>query len=243
MLSSSAWVSFFVSALVIAIAVGGAFINFSLIARPMSEMVGGTSYVGSFQTADIAALVIILLELSMGLFLMESLRITRLFPVIGALPDRVRSRMVWVTLTILTALATVEAGLAFMREMLLQDELATMATLRGTQSVVTTDTAWITTTAQMGMGFVLPFALTLAAVPLEALVHATRHVAGATIGLLLRLVAIVLRTIAQLTTQLGTLMCHIYDMSIFGFLWLEAKLTSARARKANPQSALPVERS
>jgi len=89
-LSSSSLVQFFVSAFVLAVAVGGAAINFSLIARPMAEMVGGTSFIGSFRTADIAALVIILVEISMGLFLMESLRITRLFPVIGALADKLR---------------------------------------------------------------------------------------------------------------------------------------------------------
>jgi len=37
----------------------------------------------------------------MGLFLMDSLRITRLFPVIGALPDRIRVRMIWITFSIL----------------------------------------------------------------------------------------------------------------------------------------------
>ena len=92
-LSSSSLVYFFISALVLVVAVGGAAINFSLIARPMAEMVGGTNLIGGFKTADIAALVIILVEISMGLFLMESLRITRLFPVIGALPDKTRVRM------------------------------------------------------------------------------------------------------------------------------------------------------
>ncbi len=100
-LSSSSLVNFFVSAFVLVIAIGGATINFSLIARPMAEMVGGTSLIGNFRTADIAALVIILVEISMGLFLMESLRITRLFPVIGALPDKTRVRMIWITFTIL----------------------------------------------------------------------------------------------------------------------------------------------
>ncbi len=79
-LSSSSLVQFFVSAMVLLVALGGAAINFSLIARPMAEMVGGTSFIGVFKTADIAALVIIMVEISMGLFLMESLRITRLFP-------------------------------------------------------------------------------------------------------------------------------------------------------------------
>ena len=105
------------------IATGGAIINFNLIARPMAEMVGGTNFVAGFKVADIAALVIILVEISIGLFLMESLRITRLFPVIGALADSMRIKMIWITLTILTVLASVEAGLALMRDFLLQDEL------------------------------------------------------------------------------------------------------------------------
>jgi hypothetical protein len=58
-LSSSSLVYFFVSALVLVVALGGATINFSLIARPMAEMVGGTNLIGGFKTADIAALVII----------------------------------------------------------------------------------------------------------------------------------------------------------------------------------------
>ena len=45
-LSSSSLVNFFVSALVLTVAIGGAAINFSLIARPMAEMVGGTSLIG-----------------------------------------------------------------------------------------------------------------------------------------------------------------------------------------------------
>ncbi|MCZ6642357.1 MAG: hypothetical protein O7F71_12335, partial [Gammaproteobacteria bacterium] len=53
-LSSSSLVQFFVSAFVLSIAVGGAIINFSLIARPMAEMVGGTNFIGMFKMADIA---------------------------------------------------------------------------------------------------------------------------------------------------------------------------------------------
>ena len=147
---------------------GGATGKFSLLARPMAEMVGGTKFIGRFRTADIAALVIILVELTMGLFLMESMRITRLFPVIGALPDKMRVRMIWVTFSILFMLASVEAGLAYMREILLQDELATSAILRGDSTLmVAGDFQWINTAAQIGMGFVLTFALVVVDIPLE----------------------------------------------------------------------------
>ncbi len=236
-LSTSALVQFAIATLVMLIAIGGAVINFSLIARPMAEMVGGTSYIGPFQTADIAALVIILVEMSMGLFLMESLRITRLFPVISALPERTRLTMVWVSLILLTTLATVEAGLAYMREVLLQDELATASALRGAAggiegAVMSSDTLWITTAAQMGMGFVLPFALTFVAIPLESFIQTFRHVVGLVAMAIMNLLAVLLRLLGNLAWQTGVVLLHLYDLVIFGPLWLEGLASRRRQRRA-----------
>jgi len=233
-LSSSSLVFFFVSALVMAVAIGGATVNFSLIARPMAEMVGGTSLIGGFRTADIAALVIILVEISMGLFLMESLRITRLFPVIGALPDKVRVRMIWITFSILFLLATVEAGLAFMREVLLHDELATSALLRGGDAQeLSGQYLWITTAAQMGMGFILPFALTFVAIPLETFVHSLRTVVGLIAIGVLRFLAIVLRLIGSIFRYIGALAEQLYDLPLFIPLWLEERNNGSRSRRGN----------
>lgn len=242
-LSSSSVVQFFVSGLVLLIAIGGAAINFSLIARPMSEMVGGTSYIGSFRTADVAALVIIMVEISMGLFLMESLRITRLFPVIAALPDRMRVRMIWITFTMLTLLASVEAGLAYMREVLLQDELATGALLRGTsEGGLQNEYLWITTVAQMGMGFILPFALTFVAIPFETFVHSSRTVLGLCGIGVLRALAMILRVLSNGFRHLGTLLERIYDLPLFVPLWLEARAKAAadseRSREVVPEAQL-----
>ncbi len=233
-LSSSSLVNFFVSAFVLLIAIGGATINFSLIARPMAEMVGGTSLIGGFRTAEIAALVIILVEISMGLFLMESLRITRLFPVISALPDQTRVRMIWITFTILFLLANVEAGLAYMREVLLHDELATNALLRGDDAqTAATQYLWITTAAQMGMGFILPFALTFVAIPLETFVHSLRTVVGLlTIGLV-RLLALVLRLLGNGFYYLGALVEQVYDLPLFVPLWLEDRMSRGSGRDSS----------
>src|SRR5215470_2253772 len=228
-LSSSSLVYFFVSALVLAVATAGAAINFTLIARPMAEMVGGTSFIGSFRTADIAALVIIMVEISMGLFLMESLRITRLFPVIGALSDKMRVRMICITFVILLLMASIEAGLAYMREVLLLDELATNSLLRGdnTASMVNSH-LWITTAAQMGMGFILPFALTFVAIPLETFIHSLRTVLGL-IGIgIMRAIALLLRLLGNGCRHLGALACKLYDLTLFVPLWMENRLRSAR---------------
>jgi hypothetical protein len=236
MLSSSSLVQFFVSAFVLCIAIGGAVINYNLIARPMAEMVGGNNFIGSWRVADIAALVIIFVEVSMGLFLMESLRITRLFPVIGALPDKWRLIMVWITLGLLTALASVEAGLAYMREVLLEDELATSALLRG-DGIAGSQVMWITTAAQMGMGFILPFALTFVAIPLESFVHALRTVLGLLLAGSLRALAAVLRLVGDGCRYFGRLLVDLYDVVIFFPLWLEQQLKGHFASSAQLPAA------
>lgn len=233
-LSSSSLVYFFVSMLVLCVAIGGATINFSLIARPMAEMVGGTNLIGGFRTAEIAALVIIMVEISMGLFLMESLRITRLFPVIGALPDKVRVRMVWITFTILFLLASVEAGLAYMREVLLQDELATSALLRGDVSqTLTGQYLWITTAAQMGMGFILPFALTFVAIPLETFVHSLRTILGLFAIGLLRFISLALRVLSNAFRYVGLLAEQLYDLPLFIPLWLEERNSNSAGKSGS----------
>src|SRR5205085_11968358 len=80
-LTVSAFTQFAIALVVMAIAAGGAFINFKLIALPMSEMVGAGDYItSSLRTSEVAALVIIFVEASMGLFLLEAMRVTHLFP-------------------------------------------------------------------------------------------------------------------------------------------------------------------
>ncbi len=249
-LSSSSISQFFISAFVLSIAVGGAAVNFTLIARPMAEMVGGSNFIGGFKVSEISAIVIILVEVSMGLFLMESLRITRLFPVIGALNDKLRVRMIWITFGFLLVLASVEAGLAFMREILMEDELATSAMLRGdgtamAAGVVATDFTWITTAAQMGMGFILPFALVFVAIPLETFVSSTRTVVGILASALLRTVAFVLRLTGNIARYLGKTVANLYDLVIFGPLWLEntiiKNLRSGKAKKKSSTQTINAE--
>jgi len=242
-LSSSSISQFFISAFVLSIAIGGGVVNFTLIARPMAEMVGGSNFIGSFKVSEISAIVIILVEVSMGLFLMESLRITRLFPVIGALNDKLRVRMIWITFGFLLVLASVEAGLAFMREILMEDELATSAMLRGggESLVAAADFAWITTAAQMGMGFILPFALVFVAIPLETFVSSSRTVLGILASALLRVLAFVLRLAGNVARYGGKTVANLYDLIIFGPLWLEKtviqKLGSARSEKKSSAHA------
>ena len=69
----SAFKPFFISLLVLAVALGGAFINFQLIALPMSELVPAGARIGSMPVSTVSALVIVLMEAAVGIFLMDML--------------------------------------------------------------------------------------------------------------------------------------------------------------------------
>lgn len=226
-LASSSLTQFFIAGLVLSIALLGGLINFQLIAMPMSEMVGGTSYIGAVRTSDIAAMVIILIEIAMGLFLLESLRITRLFPVISSMDDKMRRRMMIISLTILCVLAGIEASLAYMRDLLALDKEALQQSLAGV-AATNAEFRWIPSIGQMVMGFILPFALAFIAIPLESFIHALRTVLGLVLVAVIRVLAIVSRLSGQLAAKTATVLTHAYDLLIMLPLGLERMVKSLR---------------
>ncbi len=220
-LSSSALTQFFISSVVMLIAMGGGVVNFNLIALPMSEMVGGGSYLGPFKMSQVAAMVIILVETTMGIFLMEALRITRLFPVIGNIADRKRKWFMWGAFSILFIMACVESSLAFMRDIIATERLALVQTLAESEGVASTTTSVIPMVGQMVLGFILPFALACVAVPFESFVHSGRTVIGIIVEGFLRFTAFFLRLAGNFAKGLGNLMLSIYDLLTFPLLWVE----------------------
>jgi hypothetical protein len=231
-LGSSAITQFFISGLVLIIATLGGLINFQLIAMPMSEMVGGSSYIGDMRTSDIAALVIILIEIAMGLFLFESLRITNLFPIIHSMDDKMRRRMMFVTFFILAILASIEASLAYMRDLLaldreaLQQSLVNVGTAGG---IVEAQFRWIPSIGQMVMGFILPFALAFIAIPLESFIHSLRIILGLVAIGLLRALRVVLRMIGGMVQHLSKMMVYLYDLVIMIPLGIEQMIKTRKS--------------
>jgi hypothetical protein len=97
---------------------------------------------------------------------------------------------------------------------------------------------WITTAAQMGMGFILPFALVFIAIPLETFVHSLRTVLGL-IGIgVLRALSLILRVLGNGMRHFGTLLERVYDLPLFLPLWIEAR---TRADDEPPPGAQPAE--
>ena len=240
-LTASASSQFFIAGIVLAIALGGAFVNFWLIQRPMSAMVGAGEYlVGNLEVSHIAALVIILIESAMGLFLLETLRITHLFPGINAMPDKMRRTLAWIFFTILLILAGVEVGLAVMRDQIILADLAFKASLGnsagGVVAQAAADLGWVQkvpVAGQMILGFILPFALAFVGLPLEYFIHSAHTVIGALLVFLLRISSIALRIASNVFRHLGKALMMLFDALIFLPLSVE-RLIKSRGAGALP---------
>ncbi len=213
-LTSSSMTQFFTSGLVLIIALLGAYVNFQIIALPMSEMVGGSSRLGAMRASDVAALVLVFFEIVLGLFLMEAFQITRLFPIISALNDKLRRNMAISAFVLLFIFASVESSLAYMRDLLAADREALTQSLAGI-AVAAPEFRWITTVGQMIMGFILPFALMMVAIPLESFVHSLRTVIGMISVFLLQMLAFIIRQLGSLSSNIGHVLLNIYDLIIF----------------------------
>jgi hypothetical protein len=189
--------------------------------------VGAGDYITStLRTSDVAALVIVCIEASMGLFLLEAMRITHLFPSIANLSERMRKRMMWIAFTLLVILAGVEAALALMRDLLIADKQAliqSLATVQ-TQSAVNGWVGTIPMAGQMLLGFILPFALAFIAIPLESLIHSGRTVGGVLLMAAVRVAAMALRMAANLVRNVTRLLVRLYDVAIAVPLLVESLL-------------------
>lgn len=232
----SSLTQFLVSGLLLLVTVGGAIINIHLIALPFSEMVGGGNYIGPFKASIVAALVITTIELGLGLLIMESLKITRLFPIIGVMDDTKRSRLFACLLALLFVFAGVEASLALLRDRMVSE----MASLKGMLAgVEQTDNpvGMIPAIALMIIGFVLPFWIALGAIPLATFIASTRSILGVAAAVGLGAMAFVLRLCGNVAVYTGNLIIILYDLIIFPTLWLESILSVAtRKPSASPKA-------
>ncbi len=243
-LRASSITQFLIAAIVVTIAIGGAYFNFHLIALPMSEMVGSTQRIAGVKVADLAALVIICLEITAGIFLLESLRVTKLFPLIGAMDDKMRRIIMISAGSVLIILASTESALAFMRDQIAYDLANLRASLAGVESAERGGVnEWIPLAANMTLGFILPLALTMVAIPLEYLLQTGRTVVGGIFEVILSLLTVALRMLSTTLRQVGRFTVHMYDFFIAAPLWVEAFIKQRASQTAAHDDYLTEQRS
>lgn len=213
-LSSDMVSLFLVSTLVMTVALGGAFVNFQLIALPMAELVPAGTRVGGVAVPTIAALVIVLMEAAAGIFLMEALGMTDLFPKIARLPKGKRQLILVVAATGLLLLACVESSLAILRENIVEADMELKRALAGGSAVEAATTSTIVVAGQAVLGFLLPWLLAMVALPLETLLQSGRHIVARVIAALLSTLGNLLRVGSLGARYLAPALASVVDVYV-----------------------------
>ena len=215
-LTYSATKLFLISLLVLGVALGGAFINFQLISLPMSELVPAGARIGGVPVSTVSALVIVLMETALGIFIMDMLGITDLFPKLASIPASRRRLILTLSLCGLFFLASVESSLAILREQIVEADAALKMALAGSENQLVTQvsSSMIPVVGQAVLGFVLPWILAMVAIPLELLIDSGRHVGTALLVLLLHAFAHAARILAHSAGSLMKILFHLYDVYI-----------------------------
>jgi hypothetical protein len=236
---------FVVSIIVLCVALGGAFVNFQLIALPMSELVPAGARVGGVPVSTISALVLVLMETTLGLFLMEMLGMTDLFPKLQSIPASRRRLVLWLAFGGLFFLASVESSLAVLREQIVEADAALKLSLAGEEGRLVTQASnsAIPVVGQATLGFVLPWVLALVAIPLEMLLDSARHVLASLVVLLLQGIARLANVFAQAASSLARILAQLYDVYVSIPLRIErAMRPEGRGGRGGPPSGPRSER-
>lgn len=204
---------FIFSVIIIAIAGSGAFVNFQLIALPVSELVPAATRVLGMPISDFAAMIIICLEVVCGIFLMEAVGITNIIPQIGNMTSGRRRLVMYVSLTFLFLFACAEASLGILRETLAETSTLVEQTLAGSKAV-SGGASLYTTIGQATLGFLLPWVIAMVAMPLEVLIESSQHIASRLLALIIMLVSQLARAIAYLVEYVAQIIVHLYDAYI-----------------------------
>jgi len=181
-LKASIYRTALVTFLTVTIAALAVFVNFNLIALPMGELVPADQLVAGISVATISAGVIVLLELVVGIFLLEALGITRLFGF-----ESLAVWQIWIIGIVaflgLLFLSTTEATLAVMREQIVAAEAALKADLA---KVAASEHSDLPMYGQAALGFSLPWIIAMVGIPLELAVESSRQLMGRSIVFWLR---------------------------------------------------------
>lgn len=245
-LRGAALTRFLVSAALLGVAVLAGFLDYTLIARPMAELTGGLGGSGptglaGFTLAQVAAATLVLLQVCLGLALMELLGVTRLFPAAGDWPARRRKAAAAAATVALVLSAALVAGFAFQRDYLVAQDMA----LTGFPSIDPAQPPqmplpWLPALAQMFLGLLLPVVLAVSAIPLETFLQSGRSVLGDVLSVTLRLLAYLLRLAGQLADALAGLLTRVYDLLIFLPLAVETWLRGALQRGSGTDPQVPA---
>lgn len=237
---------FLFSSLALAAWLAIAWLGFEWVRQPLAESMAGATGIGGFALADITAATLVVLEIAIGLVLLEVLQITRFFEGFVTLDSGRRKIVFWSALLVLTLLALSQSGLIYLRDAVNPGTTPLDRLIAYPVIIVEAPLLdeWLVIGARMMLAFILPFALVFLAVPLERWLETIRVLAAVAVIQLLHLGSLALRLMATTARYIAQLALALYDLIIAVPLWLEARwVTRAQPRtrvEAAPQPESPI---
>ncbi|MEE8366417.1 MAG: hypothetical protein V3R76_11565 [Gammaproteobacteria bacterium] len=215
LLASKVTKLFIISLIVLFIGLIGAFVNFNLIALPMSELVPAGARVAGLAVSEISALIIVALELMLGIFLFEAIGVTHIFPQIANMTRGKRKIILYGSLFGILFLSSIEASLAILRDNLTEAKTALDISLAGgVAAVAESFTSNITVIGQATLGFVLPWILAVMAIPLEMFIESSQHVFARLYTILITMLCHLANAIAYVIEGFFKILIHAFDIYI-----------------------------
>ena len=232
-LQANAWKQFFLSALMLTIFSGAGYLNFQLLSASVGTMISAADWLGPFTAAQTTALTLVSIEIGLGVCLMESLRVTRVFPAFGGMKEVVGRRFAWMSALLLTTLAGLQGLLIYLVP---AADAAAARPAAGSPSF-----GPIHTVMPAVLGVILPVVLILAAIPLETFATTARTVAGFILRAILGLLAVLFRLTGSLAGAVAKLAAACYDIVIFPAVWLEDAVGAGRKPSSAGSNRKPAE--
>ena len=243
-------IPWFIAVLITSIALAGVFLNFFLIERPMSEIVGEGARIAGVGLPAFAAIIVIFLEFVTGVILMDSSGFTKLIPAFHSMSHAGKRAMFIVSFSFLTLFSIMEMTLAIVREQIIEQDQAIDDLARGalispilapraaTPDAAPADAAssapkkelpgifglHFSTFAQLILAAIIPWLLAAAALPLETIVRNTVFMLSIASSFLLIALSFICKTIAVALKNIGLFLLTVYDLIIFVPLWIQRRV-------------------
>ena len=219
-LRANAWKQFFISSFVLAISIGVGFLNYQLLSQATGAMITGIDGIGPLSAHQTTALVVVLTVVGIGVFLMEALRVTHIFPSIGSMDEVLRRRFVLGSALLMLLLAAFQGLMIYLAP-------GTATQTYGT-AVLPLSSHWLSRIGPTTLGVILPLILGLVAIPLETFATSARAIGGFLARVLLTVVATGFRLTGSLACAMTRLLTTCYDFIIFPAVWIEDAVLSGR---------------
>jgi len=240
-----------IAVIITAIALSGVFLNFFLIERPMSEIVGEGARIAGVGLPTFAAIIVIFLEFVAGVVLMDAAGFTRLIPAFHAMSDGARRTMFFVAFGFLSLFSILEMTLSIVREQIIEQQqetrdLANRAliapSLTPAPEAAAPETATaepeaaapeenrglqLSTIAQLILAGIIPWLLAAAALPLETIVRNSVFMLSIVGSFLMLALAFICKTLSVGFKNVGLFALSVYDAIIFAPLWIERRVKGA----------------